>query len=196
MEFTYDDESHTYRLGSVVLPSVTQIIEPLYDFSGVHRDVMRRAREYGNAVHLTVKFFLNGTLDETDMDPVLVPPLDAFREWQHKEGLDFSGSKIEVPQYHHKLFYAGTPDLDDPDLLVDLKTRKYSHKTDPLQLAAYDHFGSGKRPRFILELKQDGTYVYTQVNRNKAMSLEAWSRFRFLLDHNRNLKTIQDWRTA
>lgn len=192
----FDPETHTYTLNGERLPSVTQILKPLYDFSAVPLDVLRRAAEFGNAVHKTVELYLKDDLDEQNLDSALVGPLTGFKMWlmdypQFAERVP----DIETPQYHARLKYAGTPDLVYPDVaVIDLKSRPVNSLTDSIQLAAYDHFGMGTRERYVLELKQDGTYVLTRVNKSKKESEASWSKFRYLLDYYKMGEEIARWR--
>jgi len=191
----FDEATHTYTLNGKRLPSVTQILKPLYDFSMVPADVLKRAGEFGTAVHKTVELYLLGDLDEEALDEGLKGPLAAFKDWEISEGiLVLPSDNIEVIGFHRKLLYAGTPDIETESVIIDLKSRPVNMVTDPLQLAAYDHLGNGNRARYVLELKQDGTYVFTHVNPTKKASTEAWSRFRFLLDHHNNTQIINSWR--
>lgn len=193
--FRFEEETHSYFLGAERLPGVTSILKPLYDFSAVPPDVLQRAALYGTAVHKTVELYLMGDLDETDLDPALALPLDGFKRWQDDHpDYNMDTADIEAPGYHPKLKYAGTPDLDGEDFLIDLKSRPVNMLVDPLQLAAYNAFRGGDRDRFVLELRQDGTYQFTHVNKTKKSSNEAWSRFRYLLDFYRMGETIQKWR--
>lgn len=190
----FDEGTHTYYLGSEKLPSVTQIIRPLYDFSAVPADVLRRAADYGTAVHLTVKLYLDCDLDEITLDPALIPPLEGFKRFQDDYPEFAMPHAWETPGYHPKLLYAGTPDLEYESAVIDIKTRPVSLLTDPIQLAAYDHFGPGNRDRYVLELKQDGTYALTHVNKTKKAGADAWSKFRYLLDYHRMGQEINRWR--
>lgn len=179
--FTFDKETHTYLLDGVKLPSVTEIISPLSDFSGVNPDVLKRAGDYGTATHDMIKFWLDGDLDEDLLDAELKGPLAAFKKWVYEQTsyVLFNHWVIEMPKYHARLKYAGTADIVTPTMLIDIKTRAYNPITDPLQLAAYEGLWETKtkRDKYILELKQDGSYVFTKANR-----MQAWPMFRYLLD--------------
>jgi hypothetical protein len=196
--FVFNEELHKYTLDGVVLPSVTQIMKPLYDFSTVNRDVLARAGAFGTAVHKTIELYLADDLDEDGLDENLYNPLLAFKAWQS----DFyeyeitTSANIEVPGYHEKLKYAGTPDVETKNFLIDLKSRPVNMLTDPIQLAAYDNMtGSGGRERFVLELKQDASYVFTCVNRTKKLQTESWQRFRYLLDLHKMNEEVSRWKT-
>ena len=193
--FTFNEEFHCYELDGKPLPSVTRILKPLYDFSAVHPDVLKRAGEFGTAVHKTIELYLRDDLDEDSLDENLYNPLLAFKAWQ-ADNYEFHDRlfTIETPDYHAKLKYAGTADLTCSDSVIDIKSRPVNMLTDPLQLAAYDHFGSGKRARYVLELKRDASYVFTHVNKTQRQSTDHWNRFRFLLDYYHSTKEIERWR--
>lgn len=193
-EFIFNEELHRYTLNGVVLPSVTQILKPLHDFSCVPADVLRRACEFGTAVHKTVELYLRDDLDEDSLDEPLYNCLLAYKAFEadHYDVLDCS-YQIETIQYHPKLKYAGTPDIDG-DVVIDIKSRPCNLLTDSIQLAAYDHFKSGKRDRYVLELKQDASYVLTHVNPTKKSGDLAWCRFRMLLDYHKMTQEIERWK--
>lgn len=194
--FTFNEEFHCYELNGKPLPSVTRIIKPLYDFSAVHPDVLKRAGEFGTAVHKTIELYLQDDLDEDSLDENLYNPLLAFKAFQMDNfDIDLNSARLERPGYHVKLKYAGTPDIESEQFVIDIKSRPVNLLTDPIQLAAYDHMtGSGKRYRYVLELKQDASYVFTCVNKTKKASDEAWSRFRYLLDFYHMQHQIYLWR--
>jgi hypothetical protein len=196
MSFVFDEATHTYLLDGVRLPSVTQIMKPLYDFSSVPAEVLKRAGEFGTAVHKSVELHLWNDLDMETLDDNLKGPLTAFISFQAGNHDLSIPDRIETPFYHSKLNYAGTPDMEYITAIIDLKSRPVNLLTDSIQLAAYDHMtGDGKRKRYVLELKQDGTYILTLVNPTVKQSNEAWSRFRALLDYHNAGNLIKSWRT-
>lgn len=195
-EFLFDEERHRYTLDGEELPGVTGIIDAAFDtYSCVPHDLMERARRYGTAVHKMAELYLNMDLDEDDIDEGLKGPLAALKGWIADYPRIVDGiRKIERPGYHSRLKYAGTPDLDG-EAMVDIKSRIANMLTDPLQLAAYDHMtGKGDRKRYVLELRQDGRYVFTLANPTKAASTLHWQRFRYLLDYHKMTQEISRWK--
>lgn len=198
-ELIFDEATHTYTMGGVKLPSVTTAMKPLYDFTYVDPDVLRRAGEFGTAVHKTIELFIYDDLDEESLDPSLLGPLEAFKKWQrdYPQFHDLQQICVEKRMAHKKLKFAGTADLIlDGMAIVDFKTRPVNLITDAIQLAAYEALWKeegGSRikeyERRVLELKQDGTYAYTKVNHK-----DAWLRFRYLLDYYNATLKIQSWR--
>lgn len=77
----FDSSSHTYRVGGVVVPSVTQILSPLVDFSMVTPDVLAAKAAIGTAVHLACELYDMDDLIEYDLDPVLVPYFEGWKKF-------------------------------------------------------------------------------------------------------------------
>lgn len=193
-ELTFDETTHGYYLGGVKLPSVTQIMRPLYDFSQVNPDVLKRAGEFGTAVHKTIELYLADDLDDEGLDENLRGPLQAFKSWQRAYG--YQGLEVERRMASKRMKYAGTADLIlDGYAIIDIKTRPFSLLTDPVQLVAYEKLWlewGGKRSSYehrVLELKQDGTFVYTRANQK-----QAWPLFQMLLDRHKMDETIKKYK--
>jgi hypothetical protein len=195
----FREEDHSYWLDGVRLPSVTKILEPLEDFSGIPAHILKKAGDYGSAVHLMQKLYFEDDLDETTLDDGLRGPLEALMKWERDYHHLFTVRPIVERQlYHPKFKYAGTPDIVFPEDDIDTKTRKFNKVRDPLQLAGYGdmirvhHYPEVKKRRpWVLELCHDGTYKFTA-----AKHPEAFQRFRFLLDHHNNALKIESWRKS
>ena len=139
---SFTAKTHTYTIGGVQVPSVSQVIAPLSDYSNVNPELLVRASEFGSNVHVMIKLWLDETLDEDALDPNLVPLLEAFRDWyfngQFADVLKTKKVICEIPIYHQPLMYAGTPDIViDGVAIIDIKTRKVDKTRDSLQLVAY-----------------------------------------------------------
>jgi len=80
-----------------------------------------------------------GTLDESALDPVLAPYLDAWKRFRRE--MEFAPELIEEPVFNPVDKYAGTLDRTGnargcPDILLDIKTGA-SKDADRVQLLAY-----------------------------------------------------------
>jgi hypothetical protein len=195
-EFVYYDERHIYTLDGVVLPGVTGVIDNgLHPYAGVPKELLDRAARFGSAMHLMVKYYLAGELDEETLDEPLQGCLAGFKKFQNDYHHFFDEEcTIEKPGYHPKLKYAGTPDLDFPSRVIDTKSRETNMLTDGIQVGAYDHMtGKGNRERYVLELYQDGSYKLVRLNPTKKSGDLAWSRFRYLLDFYNMGKEVERW---
>lgn len=169
-EFTFDAPSHIYRLDGKIIPSVTQILAPLVDYSMINPAVMAAAQELGTMVHLTTELFDLGTLDESDLDPILQPYLDAWKKFRAE--CDFVPSTIEERMYHPTFRYCGTSDrtgmVRGKKSVVDIKKMMSLGPVIGLQLAAYQQLhnlsGAGVTDRYALGLRPDGTYRLQKYN--------------------------------
>ena len=195
--YTYDPVNHIHRISGQKVPGITGVISPLHDFSAVPKHIMEAACSYGSAVHKTIELFCTDSLDDSGLDPTLLITLDGFKSWLKCQKLNRQDFIVEVPMGDATLMYGGIPDIIlDGRLIVEIKTRKVNHLTDSIQTAAQEALwkkNGGERvkeyERRVLELKQDGSYIYTKVN-----DKQAWSRFRLLLDHYHQNKIIQSWK--
>jgi len=182
--FIFKKDTHQYFLNGVELPSVSKIISPLADFSNVSPELLERAGLWGQAVNDTCRMCYQGTLNEKSLDPLLTNPLEQFNEWRQKEGIHIVN--FEKPQYNKRLGYAGTPDIELPYKITDIKTRPVKKVIDLLQLCGYAKLvypNLTMRQIFkevelgVLELPVKGKYQYTKLSDAQGMSM-----FRFLLD--------------
>lgn len=182
-EFTFRSEDHSYWLGDKKLPSVTQIISPLVDYSKVPPAKLGRKRDLGTAFHEAIRLFLNNDLDNESLDDDLIIPMRQFREWW-LEDADVERNPImlaiEKPFCNEKLKYAGTPDLVTETTIYDFKLRKYNPIADPLQLAGYAGLVSGLPPKglIVVEFSLDAGYLV-----HNAEKKQAYSVFREMLKH-------------
>ena len=97
IDLQFSEEQHAYTLNSVVVPSVTKILQivGISDFSKVPADILERARLFGTAVHKACELFDKGTLDERTLDTNLWPYLDAWFAFKKDYQLEFI--EIEKP---------------------------------------------------------------------------------------------------
>ena len=136
----HDPEAHIYTTeDGERLPSVTDILSPLRDFSRVPRDVLARAAAWGEAVHRMVRLDLDSRLDESSLAPPLVPVLGQWRAARAAQGWTIVDGDVVVGDLTWG--YAGRYDLvcrREEGLLdlIDVKTGRPA-LTDGPQLAAY-----------------------------------------------------------
>lgn len=164
--FRFDPVRHEYWLDDERLPNVSEIIEPLVDYSMVPEDRLKFACDRGTAVHRACHLDDVGDLDESTCDPVHVMPyLAAWRKFKSdfKPEIEFS----EVPMYHKRRRYAGTPDrgirVKRIRGTVDIKTVAVMSPVTGVQLSGYedlilDFMGWQSTFRWVVQLRPDGTY--------------------------------------
>lgn len=163
-ELLFDEATHTYTVGGVVIPSVTQILAPLNDFSMVSPADLEYARQLGTAVHKATELYDAGDLDESTVPAVVQPYLDAWIRLRRELPFEILGMEKRV--YHPAHRYCGTYDrlvkFDDRRCMWDIKTGDLYPSYGP-QTAAYknaEEKQSGKRieGRHTIQLRNDGTY--------------------------------------
>lgn len=103
------EPTHTYRVGGIVRPSVTQILGVLDEYAGVDRELLDRAARFGRNVHKAVDLFNRGTLDLVDLDPALAAYLAGWRKFLADTGAKVLHSEYRV--WHPLLRYCGTADV-------------------------------------------------------------------------------------
>lgn len=164
----FDEATHTYTYNGAVVPSVTQILAPMSNLDAVPSITLAAASAFGVASHLACELDDLGELDETTLDPELVPILEAWRKFSQDHNVVWSG--IEERVYHPTLRYAGTLDryglVDGEDAVVDIKTTAELYPAMGLQLAAYSQAKMVPSARlvpsvrrYVVQLKRSGDYV-------------------------------------
>lgn len=184
---TFDEATHTYRYGDVVVPNVTRILDPLTDWSRIRPDVLERKRQIGTAVHKACELDDLGTLDDESVDPLIRGYLNAYRKFTREMRPQWYA--IEERLFHNMHQYAGTLDrygtVLDEESLVDIKSGDHL-KVHHLQLSAYRGAykpATNNCKRATLHLNADGTYKYrvdtTDHARNMAVFLSALNLWRW-----------------
>lgn len=170
----FEPNGHIYTLGSVILPSVTQIMRPmsLMLYEGVPPDVMQAAADRGTRAHEQVSNYIRFGLMEPDEDTQ--PYLDAFLAFDADYRPRWIGSEYRT--FHRTLMYAGTLDLIgyiEPDDgrgvdVVDIKCTAQFHRIMlSTQVSGYAEavksHGVKVRNLYGLQLLRDGKYRFEAV---------------------------------
>lgn len=161
---TFDEAGHEYRWNGIVVPSVTQILEPLIDYSMVSKEVLERGQLLGTAVHRMTELHDLDDLDEEALDAEMVPYLDAWKKFRTDTG--FVPMTVEKKLYHPALGYSGTSDrtgiVKGHCAVIDIKKMLTMGPVIGLQLAGYQALhnldGANITARYALGLRADGTY--------------------------------------
>ena len=193
---TLDEATHAYRLGAVILPSVTQVIGTvLQDWSAYPQEVLARKRELGTLVHEATSLDSAGELDEDSVDEEVRPYLEAWRRFMREAQPRIVTTECIV---HHPIYrYAGTLDneiiLNGKRGILDKKTGELDAFVG-LQLAAYQEavdynrkYGESKRAlaRWAIRLRPDATYrLESYVGKNDfTVFLAALTIYNWRLKH-------------
>ena len=75
------EETHTYRAKGSVVPSVTQILAPVYDFSKIPKNVLEIKRQLGIEVHLACSMLAMGALDPDTIEVEIAPYVFQFQQF-------------------------------------------------------------------------------------------------------------------
>lgn len=163
----FDSETHTYWLGNVRLPSVTEIIAPLCDYGGIPHSILERKRLLGTEFHRAIEYWFTGELDIESIDPAIEKPFEAFRRWAAHNA--YEGVEAERVVYSKDLLFAGTPDIICGDNLFDIKLRVYKPETDILQLVGYEMLiNRGRLNKFIVSFDNHGGYKQRRAEHPQA----------------------------
>jgi hypothetical protein len=163
---TFDEPTHTYRVGERVVPSVTQVLDRLHTFGMVSAEVLEAAKERGTNVHKLTQYH-----DEGDLDPATVGEYQGY----YNGWLRFLADQqpkwvgIEERGYSSRFGFAGTWDRRGairiaPRAVIDVKTSLQAHRVWGMQTAAYRQIATELDPywltarRFTVQLRPDGTY--------------------------------------
>lgn len=160
----FDEALHEYRLDGRRLPSVTQVLAPLVDFSMVRKDVLERAQALGTAVHRMTELHDNDDLDEESLSEELRPYLAGWKKFRAE--CQFEPVTVEHRMSHPVYRYAGTSDrtgvIKGRLAVLDIKKMMVLGPHIGPQLAAYEKLhqseGLNVLDRFALGLRQDGSY--------------------------------------
>jgi len=175
----FDSETHTYRGDKGErLPSVTQVLAPLVDFSMVPPARLEYARKLGSAVHRTTELDDAGDLDEASVSPILLPYLGAWRN--AVRDMEIEVVAYEQMVYHPTHKYAGRLDrraiVKGKKAVLDLKTGglfpSYGPQTAAYQKAYEAESGEKIDARYAVTLNKDGSYTMQPMT-----SADDWPTF-------------------
>lgn len=176
IEFT--PETHTYTVDGKVMPSVSDIIAPLSDFSDISPATLEYAAARGIAVHSACEQLDYGIDLENieELDPETAPYVGAYINWKRDFQIEVLHSEYMV--HDSKYEFCGTVDRicrlygrpDDP-WIVDIKTTATYNYSNALKwhqqlwlynkaLADMEHTDYDPYAVAVLQLKKDGTYRF------------------------------------
>lgn len=159
----FEPDRHVYTYNGRELPSVTQVLSLLEDYSGISRDVLKRKALIGTAVHSACELYLAQDLDESSLHPEVRPYFEQFKIWIATCKFNFQLSEKRV--FSKRFGYAGTLDLHGDfqgcPSLIDIKTAAVVMPTWGPQTAAYaealrEETGITTEKRFALQLTKTG----------------------------------------
>jgi hypothetical protein len=185
-DLQFDEERHIYTRDGKILPSVTQIIKPIIEYSdAIPADVMEYASQRGKAAHKACEIIdIGGTFAE-ELDPVIVPYVDAWNLFVKEKRVTITQTEQHLD--HKVMHYAGTFDavgmIGNDEWLIDRKCIAQLHPAVGIQLAGYEGLLGRKVRRAAVQLKPDGKYVFQEYT-----GRSDWPVFVSLL-------TVHNWRS-
>lgn len=165
---TFDAAAHVYRFMGSVVPGVTQVLQPLVDFSSVPAHVLEAKRDLGTRVHEACHYFDEDDLDEESVQADVEPYLEGWKRFIRESGARvlFAEQRVFEPM----LMYAGTLDavveLDGVRWLIDRKTSIATPMSTGPQTAAYQRALGDLTVtrRAAVRLRPDGTYRFDPLS--------------------------------
>lgn len=158
----FDAEQHRYTYRGLPLVSVTQALR-LAGLSTDPRFFAPGSAERGTAVHLATQYDDEGTLDESTLDPVIMPYVEAWRKFKVEMGFQPIHIERRLARIGHPSF-AGTIDrvcmVGGFRWILDIKSGAEAD-ADPLQLAGYSILIPSCRLANVY-LADDGKYRYVR----------------------------------
>lgn len=168
---TFEPEGHVYRFNGEVVPSVTQLLEPLHSFAGVPDDVLQAAQQRGTDAHLLCQYHDEGDLNPSSVAECYAGYLDAWTSFCREYGARWE--LIEQRLYSRRFRYAGTVDrvgtlerFPRTRWVLDIKTSAQKHRVWGLQTAAYrnqliEHDAQHALDRrATVQINANGTYAF------------------------------------
>jgi hypothetical protein len=164
---TFQEEGHQYQIDGVSVPSVTQVVDQLHNFTGPPNTA---AMERGTIIHKACELLILGILDWSTIDESIKPEVETFAAWW--ESARFKPLLVEGLVGSKRYMFAGRLDLfgvwKTGLALIDFKTGNeypaYKFQTAGLEVAlveairpalAKDRLGLPPIQRYCLYLKGD-----------------------------------------
>lgn len=169
---TIDAETHEYRVDDRPVLGVSKIISiaGLSDMTWCSEEALKR----GSFVHEAIELYIQGVLDEAELDPKLAGYLEAWKKFEKDSGFrvrQVGGVwQSEIRKAHPIYGYAGTidhlGDIGPRLMLVDVKSGDASDWHGE-QLAGYamlfDFPAGSQRPeRANVYVRADGSYRFVE----------------------------------
>jgi|TARA_Y100000310_G_scaffold230328_2_gene232739 hypothetical protein len=163
----FDEQTHTYTVDGLKVPSVTQIIRDS-GLTGIDASdpAVQAAGQFGTAVHKMTELYDNITLDMGTVAEELYPYLQAWKKFLSETKAKLHESEMRL--FHPVHLYAGTFDrtaeINGKNTIIDIKTSQKA-PTAGIQTAAYMEMYNYKltfekkiRSRMSVFLRPDGSY--------------------------------------
>lgn len=171
MLLEFDDATHTYYADGVKVPSVTQVLSPLYsDVAAVANPILRdMAAKRGSRVHeATMLWDYTGDITDDLLDAETAPYITAYIDWER----DYRPRMLRIEYPLTNGHYAGTIDrlaeVDGVPCVIDIKTGQPDVRAVSAQCYAYRELlresGTPAEKLYVLQLKKEGRYGFRELD--------------------------------
>lgn len=155
-EIEFNEKDHIYTKNGIVLPSVTQIMQPLYEavYGKADMNASDNGKSKGKEIHRAIDDYCEFGM--IDISEEYRPYLDNFIRYIDEHQYEIVAS--EVMLYHPVYNYAGTIDIIVTNKkgeygLIDNKTGDLQPKLHAIQLQAYtDMWSANKMPEIAFKV--------------------------------------------
>lgn len=155
-EIEFNEKDHIYTKNGIVLPSVTQIMQPLYEqvYGKADSDASDNGKSKGKEIHRAIDDYCEFGM--IDISEEYKPYLDNFIRYIDEHQYEVVAS--EVMLWHPVYGYAGKIDIivRNPKgefVLIDNKTGDLQPKLHAVQLQAYtDMWSANKMPEIAFKV--------------------------------------------
>lgn len=155
-EIEFNEKDHIYMKNGIVLPSVTQIMQPLYEqvYGKADSDASDNGKSKGKEIHRAIDDYCEFGM--IDISEEYKPYLDNFIRYIDEHQYEIVAS--EVMLCHPVYNYAGKIDIIVTDkkgefVLIDNKTGDLQPKLHAVQLQAYtDMWSANKMPEIAFKV--------------------------------------------
>ena len=185
--FIYNEETRIHTLNGKVIPSVSQVVEPIsFDYSKIKPSTLKGKQDLGVQFHKLVELYIRDDLgNESEFleeVPALRLPFEAFKEYWIDVELKDASMTLAVEQSfcNSRLKYCGRPDQIKETSIIDWKLRPYDPICDPIRMAGYAGLVSDfpKKKLTVVSFDLKGNRKIHDTEKKG-----AWGMFRELLKH-------------
>jgi hypothetical protein len=154
----FDEEKHQYWLGKKRVPGVSEVLQKVgltKNWDGVDPFYATR----GKAVHLAIQYFLEHRLDESSLDPIIIPFFEGFKKYYSEHPMGITRCEVRGSLRDD---FAGTIDCITEHEIIDWKCSKSHDKVAELQGEAYKWIEAQEGRTFlpfkVVQFPGDGSY--------------------------------------
>lgn len=186
-DLTFKEDTHSYFLGDLPIPSVSEIIKPIYQkvYGEIDEETLKFAAQRGTRIHRAIEFLSKYNFCGIDSD--IEGYIEAYKKFKN-DHKDWHLLQSEYQTYHKFLLYGMTIDqvYDTPKGLVicDIKTTKIAHPTAwSVQLSGYkagyeSHYDKVSKI-VALQLLESGRYILHELQNNFEIFLACLEIYKF-----------------